>query len=301
MTYDGTSVPLDGAEWLTLLREVVSEIQLALAGFTRWGEMGERPYQYALDLVADAAALKVLAGVQAAGIDVLSEESGFLVGADAASSVNGASAAGSVNKTSAVVIIDPVDGSTNASRRVPYYSTSLCVLGVDGFEVGLVTDLAAGTEWTAIAGQGAWCDGVRLGGAGATTGAQDMPSNERDIPTDERSVDVQLSRALVSCNGALPPTVKCDQFRTMGSAALDLCGVASGRFDAYVDTKRALRVWDYAAGVLICQEAGMFTDELDGEPLEHIDPDRRLGPIAATNNHLAEQLRRAVNGTALSG
>ena len=257
-------------EWLALLTEVANAIKEALAHFSDWEKLGVRPGQYALDLVADAAALEVL---QAANVAVLSEESGLSEKSELSEESGLSEKSGHP-----VVIVDPVDGSTNASRRIPYYSTSLCVMQHGAFKVGLVEDLWSGTQWTAVAGAGAWCDGVLLSSA-----VSSAPS------------ELTLSEALVVCNGTLPSTVKCAQTRTLGSAALDLCGTASGRFDAFIDPQRSLHVWDYAAGVLICQEAGMFVVELGDKPLAVASSDHQAGPLAAANARLGSELIQALS------
>ena len=125
-------------DWLECLDETVSSIQDALATFDRWEDAGERSDQYALDLVADQAALKALV---ATGASVLTEESGYLQGSG-----------------KYTVIVDPVDGSTNASRQIPHYCTSLCVLDDDGPLVALVTNLANGERFHAIRNEGAYLD-----------------------------------------------------------------------------------------------------------------------------------------------
>ena len=83
-----------------------------LGGLDDWGLAGTRPGQYHSDLAADAAALDVLGR---AGVGVLSEESGAH---DAGREI--------------LVVIDPIDGSTNASRGLPWFATSLCALDGDG-------------------------------------------------------------------------------------------------------------------------------------------------------------------------
>ncbi len=260
------------SEWLALLDEVAVAIKESLTTITDWSKPGDRPGQYGLDLVADAAALEVLRDCGAA---VLSEEAGFV---DETNTAPG----------EAVVIVDPVDGSTNASRRLPYYSTSLCVMYEGVFQVGLVVDLTAGTRWSAIAGEGAWCDGVKLGQSATAAGKADQETGQ------EAGQEIALAEALVVCNGVLPDTIKCGQTRTLGSAALDLCGTASGRFDAFIDPRRTLHVWDYAAGVLVCEEAGMFVAELGGDSLVHTQSDRLAGPLAAVNQRLGAELLTAL-------
>ena len=124
-----------------------------------WRDGGQRPGQYRIDLVADAAALEVL---RAGGVGILSEESGL---EDRGSDL--------------VVVVDPVDGSTNASRHLPWYATSLCAVDDDGPRVALVVNLATGTRYEAVRGGGARRDGQPV----------------RVSPVTE------LSRALVVLNG----------------------------------------------------------------------------------------------------
>src|SRR5437016_2757844 len=100
----------------------------------------ERPGQYALDLVADAAVLPIL---HEADVAVVSEESGRSGRDDAA----------------VTVVLDPVDGSTNCSRDIPYWSISLCAVDADGPLCALVTNQATGVRTTAVRGAGAWRDG----------------------------------------------------------------------------------------------------------------------------------------------
>ncbi len=109
----------------------------------------DTPGQYALDLVADTAALAVL---QKLGVRVVSEESGVheREGADV------------------TVVLDPVDGSTNCSRGISYWAISLCALDADGPLAALVVNQATGERTSAIRGQGAYRDGVQLHASGIT-------------------------------------------------------------------------------------------------------------------------------------
>lgn len=107
------------------------------------------PGQYALDLIADAAALEVLRKVP---VRVVSEESG--VHERAGSSVT--------------VVLDPIDGSTNCSRGLSYWAISICALDADGPLAALVVNQATGERTTAIRGQGAYRDGVVLRASSVT-------------------------------------------------------------------------------------------------------------------------------------
>ena len=121
---------------LSLLHDVADAVAAAFAEVRDFGPSGERDGQYALDVVANDAALRVL---RRAGVGVLSEESDF--------------EAGSIGE---VVVIDPIDGSTNASRGVRYFATAMCVVDADGPSVALVANLATGERYWATRGGGAW-------------------------------------------------------------------------------------------------------------------------------------------------
>ena len=121
---------------LEVLGEAVHAVRAALDGLDDWGPAGTRPGQYRLDLAADAAALPVL---HRAGLQVLSEESGKTGDPTA----------------QLMAVIDPVDGSTNAHRGVPFYATSICVLDAEGPLVGLVVNQATGTRFEAVREGGA--------------------------------------------------------------------------------------------------------------------------------------------------
>jgi myo-inositol-1(or 4)-monophosphatase len=240
---------VDANDWQRLLATTASEVRDALDGFNRWGEGGERPDQYALDQVTDAAALRVLTD---AGVRIFSEESGLTEG-----------------DSSEIVIVDPVDGSTNASQRIPYYCTSLCVVDSDGPLVGYILNLANGEVFEATRGGGATLDGQPI----------------------EPSACADLSDAIVGLSGWPNQPLPSRQFRAFGACALDLASVASGRLDAFADPISGHGVWDYVAGLLICSEAGAFFAERDGLELIHLIHGARRGPIAAATATLCDQLR----------
>src|SRR4249919_2036088 len=114
---------------LGLLHDVADAIGVAMRSITDWGPSGGRDGQYALDVAADAAGLALL---RRGGVGVLSEESGFDPGT-----------------SGEVVVIDPIDGSTNASRGIPWFATSLCFVDPDGPAVALVVNQANGLRFSA--------------------------------------------------------------------------------------------------------------------------------------------------------
>jgi fructose-1,6-bisphosphatase/inositol monophosphatase family enzyme len=109
----------------------------------------ERPGQYALDVVADLAAIEVLRDLEVA---ILSEESGWS-GADS---------------TAITVVLDPIDGSTNCAHGIGYFATSIAAMDADGALCGYVVNHATGHEYRATRGEGATADGAPAAPSGVT-------------------------------------------------------------------------------------------------------------------------------------
>lgn len=211
---------------------------------------GRRPGQYAFDLVVDDAVLGILDG---AGMGVLSEESGLT---------------GHGDDSGLVVVVDPVDGSTNASRGIPWYACSLCVVDPDGPWVSVVMNLATGTLYEAVRGAGATRDGAAIAVADTA----------------------RLSDALVVLNGHAPTHFGWRQFRALGATALDICAVADGSVDATIDcTHDALGPWDYMGAMLVLTEAGGLVVDAQGRELATLDHSARRTPVSACNPGLLEQ------------
>ena len=153
-----------------------------------------------------------------------------------------------------LAVIDPVDGSTNAHRGVPFYSTSICVLDSQGPLMGLVVNQASGVRYAAVRGQGAERDGKAI----RPSGCQDLAS------------------AIVGISGFPGRYPGWAQFRALGAASLECCAVAEGVLDAYTMAGRStLYGWDYLAGLLICREAGAAEAERDGADLVVRDSEPR--------------------------
>lgn len=233
---------------LEVLHQAARAVASSLEGLDDWGLAGTRHDQYRSDLVADDAALRV---IKAAGYGALSEESGR-----------------HDPERPIVVVLDPVDGSTNASRRLPWWATSLCALDQDGPLAAVVVNQATGATFDATRGGGSRLDGR---------------------PIHPTACDAS-SGGIVAFSGYPNRYLGWSQYRSLGAAALDLCAVACGQLDAFVDcAQHSLAPWDYLGGLLICQEAGAFVSEAFDRDLVVTDPDaRRTVVAAATETLLAE-------------
>ena len=245
---------------------VAADIRTALGGVDDWGLSGQKDTQYHHDVAANDAAIDRLLD---AGVGVLSEETGL-----------------HEPDREVVVVIDPVDGSTNASHGLPWYATSLCAVR-DGFaEAALVMNLATGTTYRAQPGVGASRDGIPLSGQRSRLDMQRGPSEVQRGPSEVQS----LSDAIIACSGLPLSEQRWRQFRVMGACALDMCAVADGSFDAYFDCGDAHGVWDYLGALVVCREAGLEAVDAFGRDLVILDPEARRAPIVAATPELLSEV-----------
>ncbi len=176
-------------------------------------------------------------------------------------------------------VIDPLDGTVNYSHGIPLFCISVG-LTFQGEPVGgLVLAPALGDFFRAIVGQGAYLNEKqvrvsnveRLSGAMIVTG---FPyEREKYITTLLQGVEVILMRG--------------QGLRRTGSAAMDLCWLAMGRFDAFYEL--TLNPWDTCAGLVMLREAGGAVTGLRGEPFEMYHP-----IIVATNGRIQAELVAAL-------
>lgn len=154
-------------------------------------------------------------------------------------------------------IIDPLDGTTNYSHAFPFFCVSIG-LEVDGQVVlGVVYDPVRHELFEAERGRGARLNGRPIRASAATALGRSLlatgfPYNRARLSSAMRQFEAMSRRALA--------------VRRMGSAALDLCYVACGRFDAYWEL--SVSPWDVAAGSLLVLEAGGVVTDATGAPLD---------------------------------
>jgi myo-inositol-1(or 4)-monophosphatase len=169
---------------------------------------------------------------------------------------------GSASGTSGLTwVVDPIDGTVNYLYDIPAYAVSVAV--VEGEPdpaswralAGVVVGPVGGELYTASAGGGAFLGNRRLQLAPGTRLAQALVGTGFGYDADRRTRQAQLLARLIA---------HVRDIRRIGSAALDLCAVASGRLDAYYEM--GLQPWDHAAGALVAAEAGARVAGLDGAP-----------------------------------
>ena len=174
------------------------------------------------------------------------------------------------------LVVDPIDGSTNAITGIPFYSTSLA-LGkyrvdqtIDSLSLGVVKNLVSGETFHAIKGEGSFWKDKKI-----------ITSKGKEI--DEALVSFYAYRSL-RFNSQHYELCKSIKTRTLGSEALEICYVAKGSLDACIDVRGYSRVVDIAAAKIILEEAGgIFTDLQGKKHKVGLSPKDGFSFIAASN------------------
>lgn len=154
-------------------------------------------------------------------------------------------------------IADPLDGTTNYVHSYPHYAVSVAAVRGSELLAGVVFDPVAERCFTAAAGRGAWCNGVRLSTSAVTRASSALVAVSLPAHVEPHSPDLaDFVEAAQVCQGV----------RRSGSAALNLAHVASGVLDAFWATH--IHPWDVAAGVLLVREAGGIVTARDGSEFD---------------------------------
>ena len=183
------------------------------------------------------------------------------------------------------VVVDPIDGSMNAKRGIPFFSISVAVAEGDTYDdvvFGYVYDFGTGEEWTAARGGGAFLNGRPL---------TQSPKDEIEILSFEATTTQYVADDAAKMVGV------AHRLRVMGSLAITLCHLAAGRIDGVVSLKAARSV-DIAAAQLLVRERGFAIDLLDEPPLGSapLDLEGRSRVVAAGSTALCRRLTDALLG-----
>ena len=259
------------SDWLELSRACVRDLDAVLAGLpTRLerepvlgaGEGGDDTT--AVDAAAERAIIARLEALRG-GLTVVSEEIGVLTFGEGGPPI---------------VVVDPIDGSVNAKRGIPFFSLSLAVAEgptMDDVVFGFVHDFGSGEEWVAERGTGAFLDGAPLAGPG--------PKDRIEILSLEGTSTEAIAQAAPAMLGVV------QRLRVMGSLALSLCHLAAGRVDAVCCLKPARSI-DVAAAQLLVRERGHAIELFDDPPFGRapLDLGQRSRVVAAAPPALCAEI-----------
>jgi myo-inositol-1(or 4)-monophosphatase len=256
-------------EWVERCRAAVRDVETVLARMPTRAER-EQPVgrgkggdiTAALDKAAEDV---VLAHFDLPGLRIVSEEIGIR------------------GEGPLTVVVDPIDGSQNAERAIPYFAVSVAVAEgetMDDVVFGFVHDFGADEEWTATRGGGAFLNGKPLTG---------RPKDELEF----LSIEATRAELVLDRLRALAPIT--DRIRIMGAQAITFCHLAAGRTDG-VAVLKASRPVDVAAAQLLVRERGFAIQAIDGPELGSIplDLEARSRIVAAGSEELASRIAAAV-------
>ena len=215
------------------------------------------PTKY-IDKIAEDVAIKLLKKSETK-VNLLSEEAGFL---DFGGKYT--------------FVLDPVDGTRNAYRGIPFYAVSLAIgtSKISDVEYGSVKNIPTGDVFVAEKGHGTFLNGKQI--------------QICDVPPIDMVSSLTLGKNYDRTTLSL---AKKNIVRSLGSASLEMCMVAVGGLDFYVLGNEYLRVIDIAASTLIVREAGGFVKNISGDELDmNLTLDERTSVIAACSEELIHNL-----------
>jgi myo-inositol-1(or 4)-monophosphatase len=183
------------------------------------------------------------------------------------------------------VVVDPIDGSLNAKRDIPFFALSIAVADgptMSDVVFGYVYDFGTGEEWTATRGGGAQLNGRTLG--------RTRPKDEIEILSFEATTTAEVSERAAAVTGV------AHRLRIMGSLAISLCHLAAGRVDGVCSLKPARSV-DIAAAQLLVRETGLAIDLFEAPPFGDapLDLEGRSRVVAAGTTELCRTLANALS------
>jgi myo-inositol-1(or 4)-monophosphatase len=177
------------------------------------------------------------------------------------------------------VTVDPIDGTTNLERGIPFYATSVAVSTkpiLNAIHTSLVADLPHDITYMAQKGTGAYRNYQKI-----------TPSENTSLEEAAIGIDLNTYRVKEVAPKISSIIQQTKHIRHLGANALELCYVADGTTDAFLDIRGKLRATDIAAAWLIIQEAGAKITTPEGKPLNiRLHPEQKVTFIAAANQKI---------------
>jgi myo-inositol-1(or 4)-monophosphatase len=177
------------------------------------------------------------------------------------------------------VTADPIDGTTNLTRGIPFYATSIAVSTkptLNTIHTALVADLYHSITYTAQKGEGAYRENKKI-----------TPSKETLLEEAVIGVDLNTYKIQEIIPKLTSLIQKTKHIRHLGANALELCYVADGTTDAFIDIRGKLRATDMAAAWLILEEAGAKITTPEEKPLNiKLNPKQKVAFVASANQRI---------------
>ena len=172
-------------------------------------------------------------------------------------------------------VIDPLDGTVNFAHQVPIFCVSIALTYRGEIVLGVVLNPVDGELYTALRGQGAQLNNrpIRVSEVSAVSESLLVTGFPYHLGEEIEPIMTRWNSCLQACQAV----------RRLGSAALDICYVACGRFEAFWE--QLLKPWDTAAGALIAAEAGAAVTTFSNQPFRLDDRE-----ILVTNGHIQDEM-----------
>jgi myo-inositol-1(or 4)-monophosphatase len=197
------------------------------------------------------------------------------------------------NPSEVIFVVDPLDGTVNALKNIPAYGISIAIcnssnkklneLTLNDIQMGFVKNLANGDLYEAFKNQGAYLNKKRI-----------KTSNQDNL--EHSSIGAYIRGAKMDIISKLTNSVR--RIRLLGSVAIELCYVAHGTYDAFLDIRGNIRIVDIAAAKLIIEESGgLITDENGKKLNKLLNVKERTSIIAACNLKFHNDIIEVIGGS----
>jgi myo-inositol-1(or 4)-monophosphatase len=184
--------------------------------------------------------------------------------------------------------IDPIDGTTNLTHGLPFYASSIAVSNkpeLSAVYAGMVIDLMHDETFVALRGKGAYRNGGRV-----------HTSETKSLDEAVVGLDLNAFKVKLNINIAAALIENIRHTRHFGANALEICHVAAGLIDAFIDLRNKIRTTDVAAGFLIVKEAGGIITNQKNKPINvRLDPKQTLSFVASANAKIHQKILSLVN------
>lgn len=268
--------------WRSVSYQIIHEVEEAISPLVGRKKSGETLKMGAdgtptklIDEVAEEKVIEVLNNT-GKSLTLVSEEIGELKIGNGQSEV--------------IVVVDPLDGTINAIKNIPAYGISIAIvdafnksldsLTIKDIEIGFVKNLATGDLYEAFKENGAYINGDKL-----------TPSTQKKITGS--SIGAYIRGAKTEYINKICNMVR--RIRLLGSVAIELCYVADGTYDSFLDIRGNLRIVDIAAAKLIIEEAGGIITDENGENLNNkLNVKERTSVIASGNLSIHKDIMKCM-------
>ncbi|MCK9150933.1 inositol monophosphatase family protein [Methanobacterium alcaliphilum] len=244
-----------------------------------------------IDIVAEDEVIGVLESTSRP-VTLISEEIGILnIGQSSDENLNeydlNSNSKSESSDKQIIFVVDPLDGTTNAVKRIPIYGISIAIAeyipgpekpSLNDVKMGFVKNFATGELYEAIKGRGAFLNGEKV-----------YPSLENEL--NRSSMGAFIYGTKFSQVNNVCKMIR--RMRILGSVAIELSYVSNSTYDAFMDLRGNLRVVDVAAAKLIVEEAGGIITDQEGNDLNGLlNVSARTSIIAAGNKKLHQQIMK---------